>query len=89
MGESMKNYPPYLHPQSLFTVLARDRSYEGIFYMDLYSFAGNFVFIIEPEVTAQVQHSPEFHRHPYFDRYLGDLAGTKSIFSTREVEWQC
>jgi cytochrome P450 len=88
LGELMKKYPPDSHPQSIFTDLARDRNYQGIFYMDLYPFSESLAIIIDPELATQVQHSPDFHRHPFVDSYLGGLVGTKSVFSTKGTEWQ-
>jgi cytochrome P450 len=88
MGEWIKKYPADLHPQSLFTDLANERNYRGIFYMDMYPFTDSLVFITDPALALQVQTSPDFHRHPFVEGFLGGLVGTKSIFATAGHEWQ-
>jgi cytochrome P450 len=87
MGEAMKKYPPGIHPQPLFTDLANEHNFKGLYYLDLYPFSDSFVFITDPALAAQVQTS-QFIRHPFTVGYLGGLVGTKSIFSTAGMEWQ-
>jgi len=87
MGEAMKNYPAGFHPQPLFTNLAIEHNFRGLYYMDLFPFSESFVFITDPALAAQVQTS-RFGRHELARRFLRGLVGTKSIFSTSGAEWQ-
>ncbi|KAF8848019.1 cytochrome P450 [Acephala macrosclerotiorum] len=89
MGEAMKNYPADMHPQPLFTELANEYKFDGLYYMDLYPFSEPFIFILDPELALQVQSQPNlFPRHQFSVNFLGGIVGKKSIFSTMGKEWQ-
>ena len=85
LGKIMKRYPKGTHSQIIFTELARDQGFRGVFYLDVYPAAEPMLFIIDPTVAAQV-HSVA--RHPLSNNFLRGLVGTKSIFSTDGKEWQ-
>ncbi|KAH8799811.1 cytochrome P450 [Xylogone sp. PMI_703] len=87
MGEALKKYPSDFHPMPLFTELGQQYGYKGLYYMDLYPFSEPMVCIIDPEVAAQVQNSPNFYRHPFASEFLGGIVGKKSIFTTNGAEW--
>lgn len=84
MGEYSKKFPSDCHPQSLFTVMAKDYGLRGIYYLDLYPFAEPMVFLLDPAVSAQVDRLP---RHNIALKLLRGLTGTKGIFSTTGTEW--
>lgn len=71
----------------LFTELASEFGFKGLYYMDLYPFNEPMVLILDPEVASQVQNSPNFFRHPFAVNFLRGMVGTKSIFSTQGEEW--
>jgi len=87
MGEEMKNYPSDIHPQTHFTEMAIKYSMPPAYYMDLWPFAESLVIITDPALAAQTQNSPNFHRHPFVNSFLGGLVGKRSIFSTTPKDW--
>ncbi|RFU35497.1 hypothetical protein B7463_g859, partial [Scytalidium lignicola] len=87
MGEALKKYPSDFHPMPMFTDIGNEYGFRGLYYMDIYPFGEPLVFIIHPEVAAQVQNSSNFYRHPYATEFLGGIVGTKSIFTTQGAEW--
>lgn len=53
--------PPNVHPQILYTEIARKYNLEGIFYLDLYPLAPSSVIITDPELLKQLQ---SLRQHP-------------------------
>ena len=80
----MKKYPADFHPQPMFSDIATQYNFRGLYYMDLYPFAEPMVFILDPSIVSQIT---SFSRHPHASAYLRGLVGTKSIFSTQGSEW--
>jgi sterigmatocystin biosynthesis cytochrome P450 monooxygenase len=85
MGEAQKRFPADCHPQSLFTEMAKEYGFLGLYYLDLYPFSEPMVIVLDPAVGAQTN---QFVRHPVAHKLLRGLVGTKSIFSVEGAEWQ-
>jgi len=65
--------------------MAKEYSFLGLYYLDLYPFSESMVFVLDPAVGAQTN---QFVRHPAAHKLLRGLVGTKSIFSVEGAEWQ-
>jgi cytochrome P450 len=80
----MEKYPADFHPQPLFSDIANEYNFRGLYYLDIYPFGEPMVFILDPSLVSQIT---SFSRHPFANTFLRGLVGTKSIFSTQGSEW--
>ena len=85
MADIQKRFPADAHTQILFTELAKEHGFPGLYYLDLYPFAYPLLCITDASVAAQTDCFP---RHHFATNMIGGLLGPKSIFSREGAEWR-
>jgi cytochrome P450 len=73
---------------TLMLLLQRRYSLPSLFYLDLWPAAEPMLIVAEPKVAQQISQSSSFNHHPIATKYLGNLAGSKGLFTAEGAEWK-
>ncbi|KAF2681297.1 cytochrome P450 [Lentithecium fluviatile CBS 122367] len=88
MGEARSNIPALNHPHVFPLELRKKFNLPSIFYVDLYPVTQSAVFVLDPDVGAEVTADPTMWKHPAFTDHLAPLTGPVNLLLSDGPQWK-
>lgn len=88
MGEVAALLPPNMHPQQMYTEIAKKHGLEGMFYMDLWPFAEGSLILHDPELMDQIQVIKPLPQHRLANDLLKPMVGDNVIAAANGAVWK-
>ena len=88
VGQVMRELPPKFHFQQLMAYIGQKYNMPGVFYLDMWPASYPIMMIHDPGVANQITVTQSLPKHPVNARFLGPLAGKKSIVLVEGAEWK-
>ncbi|KAK5997926.1 Cytochrome P450 monooxygenase acrF-like protein [Cladobotryum mycophilum] len=88
IGEIAAKMPPNMHPQALYTEIARVYDLEDIFYLDLWPVGPPSVVLSNPELSDQVSVAERLPQHTVAEEFVSRIVGPNVIATVNGPIWK-
>ncbi|KAI0131967.1 cytochrome P450 [Xylariales sp. AK1849] len=88
MAEAATAFPPGTHPQVHLTYISQKYGLKGLFWMDLWPLAENFVVVTDPELMGQLTVTDNLDKHWLLDDVTTPLTGRHSMVGANGSIWK-
>ncbi|KAH7129285.1 cytochrome P450 [Dactylonectria macrodidyma] len=88
LGEVASTMPPNMHPQAIYTEIARKYNLDGIFYLDLWPVADPQVVLTDPNLLDQVSIFKPLPIHPMAEDFMARIIGPNVIATANGALWK-
>ncbi len=84
----MKQYPPNVHPQLVFTYLKQRYDLPEVWYIDLWPFGPTFMALSSADAAAYAVQTRGYGKHTFVDGFMTNIVGKQSIVAINGPLWK-